>query len=139
MPDSNTLKLKEIARKVLASEEASRKPANTNASPASRVCEKLRSHLSVLVGVSGYRALVSRALALAGTEAPWLRALHIRPDGSLEGLAELEAKLGAETIEQGEIALAARIIGLLATFIGPVLTLQILRDIWPKLKKDLDF
>lgn len=138
MPGSNISKLKEIAGEVLASEKALRKPANANPSPASRVCEKLRLHLSVLVGVGGYRALVSRAIALAAAEAPWLRALHIRPDGSMEGLVELEGKLGAETIALGEVALAAHIIGLLATFIGPVLTQQILRSIWPKLK-ELDF
>ena len=34
------------------------------------VCEKLRPHLAMLMGNAGFRALLSRALALAKAEVP---------------------------------------------------------------------
>jgi hypothetical protein len=84
------------------------------------------------MGVDGFRALFSRALALAGRDVAWLRGLHIQSDGTLEGLAELKLKLNAEQIATGEAALVAKLLGLLVTFIGPALTLQLLHDAWPK-------
>ncbi len=130
MSDSATPKLKAFARQLLACEAATRDPAGTKDSRAFRACEKLRGPLGKLVGISGFRALLSRALAVGGEEAPVLRALHIRADGSLE---DLEAGLDPRKLAEGEVVLMAHIVGLLVTFIGPALTLQLLRDIWPKI------
>jgi len=41
------------------------------------VGEKLRLNLTVLMGNVGFRALLSRALALASTEVPWLHAMRV--------------------------------------------------------------
>jgi len=133
MSDSATPKLKAFARQLLACEAATRDPAGTKDSRAFRACEKLRGPLGKLVGISGFRALLSRALAVGGEEAPVLRALHIRADGSLEDL-EAEADLDPRKLAEGEVVLIAHIAGLLVTFIGPALTLQVLRDIWPKIE-----
>jgi hypothetical protein len=133
-----TPKLKGFARRLLAYEAASGKPADTNDSEAFRVCEKLRGPLSRLTGVGGFRSLLSRALALAGSEVPWLRALHVKGDGSLDGLEELEVKLDSGEIAEGEVVLVSQLLGLLVTFIGPALTRQLLQDIWPKMH-DLNF
>lgn len=103
-----------------------------------RVCEKLRLALSQLTGVGGFRSLLSRALALAGAEVPWLRAVHIKANGSLEGVEALQAKLTKEEISLGEVMLVARLLGLLVTFIGPALTERLVQDIWPTIE-DLKF
>src|SRR6185437_15356115 len=131
MPNNATPKLRGFAHQLLAHDAASGKSAGTNDFKAFRVCEKLREPLSRLTGVGGYRTLLSRALALAGAGIPWLRALHIKADGSLEGLEELVAKLDSGKIAEGEVSLLSQLLGLLITFIGPALTLRLLRDIWP--------
>ena len=97
------------------------------------VCERLRGPLGKLVGIGGFRSLLSRALALAGAEVPWLRSLHIKADGSFEGMDELLAKLDSHELAESEVALVSHIFGLLVTFIGPTLTLELLQDIWPKM------
>jgi hypothetical protein len=132
MPNSTTPKLKEFAARLLAYETDSSKAGSVNQSAVFRLCEKLRLPLCKLMGVAGYRVLFSRALGLAGTEVRWLRGLHVRSDGTLEGVDELEARLASEQITQGELALVARLLGLLVTFIGPALTLQLVEEAWPK-------
>ncbi len=134
MPDSATTKLKEFARRLLIYEAATGTRIGVNGSAVFRVCEKLRGPLGKVLGDGGFRSLLARALVLAGAEVPWLRGLRIKPDGVLEGLLELEGKLDLRAIAEGEVALVAQLLGLLVTFIGPVLTLQLLRDIWPKLE-----
>ena len=124
--------MKAFTLRLLAYESASGKPANTKDSVAFRVCEKLRVQLIKTTGVGGFSALMSRALALAGAEVPWLRALQINLDGSLKGLLELEAKLDSRVITEGQVLLLSQLLGLLVTFVGPALTLQLLQDIWPK-------
>ncbi len=131
MAVSTTPKLKAFARKILACEADLGIPAGAKESGPFRACEKLRGPLGKLVGVGGYRSLLSRALALAGEDAPSLSALHIRADGSLEGP---ETNLDPREAAAAEVVLMAQITGLLVTFIGPALTLQFLRDIWPKVE-----
>ncbi len=138
MSNSANLHPKEFARRILTYETASGKHADANNSEGFRVCEKLRGPLGKLTGIGGFRALLSRALAQAGTEVPWLRALHIKADGSLEGLDQLKAKLDSSAIVEGELVLVVQLLGLLVTFIGPALTLRLLQDIWPKMD-DLNF
>jgi len=133
-----TPKLKEFARRLPAHEEVLGKSADTKDFNAFRVCERLRGPLSRLTGVGGFRSLLSRALALAGAEVSWLRALHINAEGSLEGLEKDEAKLDSREVAEGEVVLVSQLLGLLVTFIGPALTLGLLRDIWPKMN-DLEF
>jgi nicotinic acid phosphoribosyltransferase len=138
MSNSGAPKMKEFTRRLLAYESASGKPANANDSMAFRVCEKLRVQLTKTTGVRGFSALVSRALALAGAEVPWLRSLQINSDGSLQGLQELETKLDPLEVAEGQVVLLSQLLELLVTFVGPALTLQLLQDIWPKMN-GLDF
>ncbi len=123
---------KEFARRLLAYEAASGEPADAQESAAFRVCEKLRGPMGKLIGVDGFRSLLSRAQALGCAEVPWLCALQIQADGSLEGLDELEAKLDARAVTEGEGVLVGQLLGLLVIFIGPALTLGLLHDIWPR-------
>lgn len=132
MSNSATPKLKEFSRRLLAYETASRKPTDAKDSAASCVCEKLRGPLGKLLGVAGFGAVFFRALALAGAEVPWLRALKIKADGSLEGLDEIEAKLDSRAVADGEVILVAQLLGLLVMFIGSALTLGLVQEAWPK-------
>ncbi len=103
------------------------------------VCEKLRPHLATLMGITGFHALLSRALVLANVEVPWLRAVHVKADGSLERLGELEAQAAPEVIANGQVVLLAQLLGLLVAFIGEDMTLRLTREVWPKLSlNDLD-
>ncbi|MDB6015663.1 MAG: hypothetical protein JWR19_152 [Pedosphaera sp.] len=138
MSNSATPKLKEFARRLLVYEAATGTSAGGGESAAFRVCEKMREPLGKLMGVGGFRMLLSRALTLAGAEIPWLRELQVKADGALGGLDKCEAKLDARATAAGEIVLVAYLLGLLTTFIGPALTLRLLQDIWPKLD-DLNF
>ena len=131
MPNSATQRLKVFARRLVVHETAATKSAGAQKSAAFRVCEKLRQPLSRLSGVAGFRSLLSRALALANDEVRWMKAIHVRADGSLEGLDEAQAQLSETEIADGEIVLIAQLIGLLATFIGEELTLRLVQESWP--------
>ena len=92
------------------------------------------------MGNGGFRALLSRALALANAEVPWLRAVQVKADGSLEGLEELHAQLDPDEFFEGRVVLLAQLLGLLVAFIGENLTLRLVREVWPKVPlDDLDF
>ena len=133
MSKSATPKLKQLARRLLAYELESGKPADAKDSAAFHVCEKLRVSLGKLMGQGGFCSLLSRALMLAGAEVVWLHSLELKGDGTLEGLDELEAKFGSRAVAEGEVVLVAELLGLLVTFVGPDLTLWLLHDGWPEL------
>ena len=136
MPYGAPPNLKELAKRLLADEARADKRNGANQPAAFCICEKLRQPLGKLLGIAGFRALFSRALALANGEVAWLRALHIKADGSLEGLDELEAELEDKEIVEGEVVLVARLLELLITFIGAALTVRIIQDGWPKASFD---
>ncbi len=117
--------IQNLAPWLLAHEQCEVKSLLTPARPVFCVCEKLRKPLSMLGGADGYKALISRALLLAKAEVPSLGSVRVLEDGSLEASGS-EAD-GAE----GDAALVAQLLGLLATFIGEALTMQLVRDAWP--------
>jgi hypothetical protein len=123
-------KSRNAARRLLALEASAAKTREAEGSAAFAVCEKLGQPLSTLAGVAGFRSLLSRALALASDEIQWLKAVHVRADGSLEGLDGMQ--LSRSEIAEGEVALVARLIGLLVVFIGESLTTRLLQEIWPE-------
>jgi hypothetical protein len=109
------------------------------ASAAFPVPEKLRQPLTVLMGAGGFRALLSRALALATAEVRWLRAVQVKPDGAFEGVEALHERIDPAEFLEGRVELLAQLLGLLVAFIGPNLTLRLVREIWPQiLLDDLD-
>lgn len=135
-----TPKLRRFAQRLLVLEAAAGNTADAHAPPAVRVCEKLRRSLSRLMGVAGFRSLLSRALALATDEARWLKAVHVTADGSLKGLGELAGRLSQDEIAQGGVLLIAQLLGLLLEFIGKALTSRLVQEAWPELSSDhLDF
>jgi hypothetical protein len=131
--------MQSFARRVLACEPPGTKPSEAKTSEAFQVFDKLRPHLATLTGNGGFRALLSRALALANAEVSWLSAAHVRANGSLEGLEELRGQLDPTEFFEGGVVLLAQLLGLLVAFIGENLTVSLVREVWPKVSlKDLD-
>ena len=127
----DTPNMRGIAQRLTAYEAAETKTSETDAPAAFIVCEKLRGPLGSLAGINGFRSLLSRALALAGEEEHWLRAVQIKPDGSLECPTEM-ADLDQKEIANGKVVLVAQLLGLLVAFIGEPLTLSLVREVWPR-------
>ena len=135
-----TPQMRTFSERLISYESDGDKSAGLNTPSVFQVSEKLRPHLAALMGVAGFRALLSRALVLAQEEVRWLRAVHVKSDGGLEGLEELQAQVAPEEFVEGRVVLLAQLLGLLVAFIGEKLMLQIVRDVWPELLlKDLDF
>jgi hypothetical protein len=123
--------LRTLATRLVACELSGNTAADTNSPPAFRVMQKLRVRLSALMGNAGLRGLLSRSLALAGEEILWLRAVHVKSDGSLTGLQELSVEVGSEQFLEGAVELLTHLLGLLMAFIGERLTLLLISEIWP--------
>ena len=138
MPNRALAKRRDLARRFLTYETAVGPFQTGRDTPAFRACEKLRGPLSKLVGGAGFHSLLSRALTLAEAKAPCLRSFKVEPDGSLAAAPDANAQIDARAVAEGEIVLVSQLLGLLETFIGPALTLQVLRGIWPKMN-DLKF
>ena len=125
--------MRDLSQGLIAYETGENKFSETKTPAACRVGEKLRPHLATLMGNAGFHALLSRALALANAEVAWLHAVHVRADGSLEGLDELGAQVDSDEIFEGCVVLLAQLLGLLVVLIGENLTLRLVREAWPKL------
>lgn len=126
-----TAEMRDFAHGLVAHEAKGKKSSGTKAPLVfGAVVDKLRRPLMILAGAQVFRALLSRALALAIDEVRWLRAVHVKADGSLECPAEM-AQLDKEEIANGEVVLLTELFGLLLTFIGEALTLRLLQDVWP--------
>lgn len=111
-------------------------PSETNTPSAFRVCEMLRTQLGTFMGAAGFLELLSCALPRAQTEIPWLGAVHVKEDGSLEGVEELNAKYKPDELFEGGVVLVAQLLGLLVAFIGETLTLRFVREVWPTVPID---
>lgn len=124
------------AERLLGYERVSAGSAPGGATAAFRVSEKLRRVLSLLLGAGGFRALLTRALVLAQAEAPWLRAVQVTPEGTLEGLGEPDSPSSDGRIAKGEAVLIAQLLGLVVIFVGEAVMLRLVQEAWPK--ADLD-
>jgi len=129
----------DFGRRLITYETRGKKSSDAKSPVAFPVCEKLRPHLATLVGNAGFRALLSRALALASAEVPWLRAVQVKADGSLEAPEDIQAQVDPKEILEGRVVMVAQLLGLLVAFIGENLTFRLVREIWPKVRlNDLD-
>ena len=122
-------KTRELARSLVAC-EADASTASLHAEPATvRGYEKLRRHLGAPVGVDGFQALASRALALAKSESPRLSTVQITESGGLRGLDEVESEVNADEAGEAGIILIAQLLGLFLTFLGEATTLRLIEDL----------
>ena len=135
-----TPQMRDFAERLIACETRGNKSSGTKTPAAFPVCEKLRPHLATLMGNTGFRALLSRALARAETDVPSLRAMQVNADGSLAGLEKPDVQAEPEERARGSLVLVAQLLDLLVAFIGEKLMLRIVCDVWPKLSlNDFDF
>jgi|ERR1700677_4062273 len=125
-----------FASRLMAYEAGRNKSSESKIPPALQICKNLQPHLATLMGSGGYRALLTRALALAAAEDPSLRAVRVTADGSLAGLEELQSEAGPDESFEGGVVLLAQVFGLLVAFIGEDLTLRLVREIWAKVPPD---
>jgi len=122
-------KTRDLARSLIACE------ADTSASilqiePATvRAYERLRRQLGATVGVDGFQALASRALALARSESPRLNAVQVMANGGLSGLGEVESQTDGDEDREAGIILIAQLLGLFLTFLGEATTLGLIEDL----------
>jgi hypothetical protein len=106
---SDTPTTRNLAKQLLALERDETVSEMSNVHAIRCVCDKLRCPLATLAGAAGFRSLLER----------------VEPDGSLRGLDDETAQWG--------VVLIAQLIGLMITFIGESLTLQLLQNAWPNL------
>ena len=105
-------KTRDLARSLVASATDASATSLKTKQATVRVYEKLRRQLGAPVGVGGFRALASRALALAKSESPRLIAVQIMANGELRGLGEVESLAGANEHGEAGVILIAQLLGL---------------------------
>jgi hypothetical protein len=128
--DTPSPSTRDLARRLLAVEAASKSATNAPMHEAARVFEKLRISLTRFAGADGFTSLLRRALALARADVPSLQTITLKPDGSLEGLEGLAVDTPNGGPEAA-VAITAHLLGLLVTFIGEPLTLRLVREACP--------
>ncbi|HUV96831.1 MAG TPA: hypothetical protein VMV98_05110 [Acidobacteriaceae bacterium] len=122
-------KTRDLARSLVASEAEATATA-MQAEPASvRVYEKLRRQLSAPVGVDGFQALATRALALAKSQSHRLSAVQVTANGGLRGLGGVEFETDEGEDGEAGILLIAHLLGLFLTFLGEATTLRLIEDL----------
>ena len=122
-------KTRDLARSLVAS-EADAATTSLHTEPATvRVYEKLRRQLGAPVGVDGFQALASRALALAKSESPQLSAVQLTANGGLRGLGGVGSDSDVDEDGEAGIVLIAQLLGLFITFLGEATTLRLIEDL----------
>jgi len=123
-----TLSTRELALCILSFELEDGKDLQTLQGAVERTFAKLGAHLTVRLGSAGCRTLVKRAVALAANDLPWLASIEVSESGTLEGF---QGMTEAGEVSDGVVAILARLVELLETFIGRTLTERMLHSTWP--------
>ena len=133
-------KFRDFAERLVSPAVVKTKPSASMSPTFVTVFEQFRTSVAPIVGSLGFSAVLSRALAAANAEFAWLRTVHVKPDGSLEGLDGLEDKVDFKEIAEGGIVLLAEFFSLMVTLIGERCVLQLVRQAMPKVhENDLYF
>ncbi len=125
--------MRDFATRLIDHEAKGGQSPQSNLPVAFHVCEKLRSHLTTLMGKAGFQALLARSLALGAAEEPWLGTVSLNADGGWQGLEEADTSDDKNQVFEGGVVLLARLLGLLTVFIGEHLTVRLVREVWPEL------
>jgi hypothetical protein len=122
-------KTRDLARSLVAC-EADATTVSLHTQPATvRVYERLRRQLGAPMGVDGFQAIASRALALAKSQSPRLSAVQVTANGGLRGLGEVESQTDADDDGEAGIILIAQLLGLFLSFLGEATTLRLIEDL----------
>jgi hypothetical protein len=122
-------KARDLAGSLVACEANASTTALQTEPATVRVYERLRRQLGAPVGVDGFQAIASRALALARLESPRLSAVEVTANGGLRGLSEVESQTEAEEAGETGIILIAQLLGQFLTFLGEATTLRLIEDL----------
>jgi hypothetical protein len=126
---------RDLAQRLIAHQGAAGNTSQPMEFAAFRVCETLRRPVCALAGVPGFRALLSRSLALARAEAPCLSAVQFAADGSLQGLDDLGRQMDKDQVREGGGVLIAQLLGLPLHFIGEAATSRlVISEVLPPFK-----
>ncbi len=124
-----------LALRLLAHEEVADSDPEGPWAGVDAVISKLSTQLDPLIGPTGFQILFARALHLARLEFPRLDSVE-RGTETSTGLPGLRESLrGLEPAEASEAsgAIIARLLELLANFIGEDLTVRLVSRAWPDL------
>jgi hypothetical protein len=128
--------MRRFARRLLVHETPLRRRSSDAENQSTfHVIDELRPLMVNLMGVGGFRGLLSRAIVLGSEEVRWLRAVHVKANGALEGFEE-HAQLTPAQFAEGKVVLLAQLLGVLVALIGVRLTLRMVHDTWPELSLD---
>ncbi len=127
---------KYFAQIIIASEARDIRPDDAKIPAGCRAIEKLRPHLTNLIGNVGCNALINRARALGGKDVRWLAAMSPNMQSSLVEFYEVGERLEADEFSEGCAILLSHLLDLLATFIGQDITLRLAQAVWPELSLD---
>lgn len=129
-------RMRYLAERIIKQELGERGLPSTEFQISGAVIQKLKPKLVDLMGNNGFYALVSRALALSKEEVPWLAGARLNKEGILEEFEDShEPAAHGRTCNGGSVMLAS-MLGLLSSFIGELLTMQLVLEVWPKLQLD---
>jgi hypothetical protein len=117
----------EMARRLWASSASNADAPEEVAAAADRICTELRAGLGPWVGVTGYRALLDRALGLARADHPALGGLSCHgEDAPLINQAIREHGVGP--VAAGLVALIAELVKVLGRIIGEEMALRLVEQ-----------
>jgi hypothetical protein len=122
-------KTRDLARSLVASEAEANATCLQTEQATVRVYERLRRQLGSPVGVDGFRALATRALALAKMESHGLSAVQIAANGGLRGLGQAESQADVDKDGEAGVILIAQLLGLFLAFLGEATTLRLIEDL----------
>ncbi|MCA1563473.1 MAG: hypothetical protein LC804_25550 [Acidobacteria bacterium] len=129
----NNVAARQLALKVLAHHAGANAGAEAVAAAALRAYDHLARVSAQLIGQAGIDALTGRALHLAQREYPWL--VYTREPEPLEApfsqIVVCLTRQDPAVASEAAGAVFGTMAGLLVTFIGEPLTMQLLRKAWP--------
>jgi hypothetical protein len=122
-------KTRDLARSLVDCEAGASTTSLQTEAATVRAYERLRRQLGASVGVDGFQALASRALALAKSESPRLGEVQVSANGVLRGYGEVEFQPGKDEDDEAGIILIAQLLGLFLTLLGEATTLRLIEDL----------
>jgi len=122
-------KTRDLARRLVASEAVADSSSLHSEPVTVRVYEWLRRQLDTPLGADNFQLLATRALALARSESPRLKAVQVMANGTLRGFSEVEAQINPDEDGEVGIILITQLLGLFLTFLGEATTLRLIEDL----------